>query len=147
MRSVDVRTSIEIDAPRDVVSSYAADPSVAPEWYDNIDSIEWRTEPGVRVGARAAFVARFLGRRLAYTYEIVEYEPGERLVMETAQGPFPMRTEYTWANAGEGRTRMTLRNSGTPSGLASLVAPLLARAMGRENRKDLAKLKELLERR
>ena len=56
-----------------------------------------------------AFVARFLGRLLAHTYEIVEYMPGERLVMRTAQGPFPMETTYTWRADGPDRSRMTLR--------------------------------------
>jgi Polyketide cyclase / dehydrase and lipid transport len=90
-------------------------------------------------------VARFLGRRLAYTYEIVELVPGERLVMRTAEGPFPMETTYTWESVGNQRTRMTLRNRGEPSGFARVGAPVLAAAMRRANRKDLSALKRLLE--
>jgi len=99
------------------------------------------------VGSRLAFVAHFLGRRLAYTYELVELVPGERLVMRTAEGPFPMETTSTWATAGESSTRMTLRNRGEPSGFGKLAAPFMAAAMRRANRKDLARLKAILERR
>ncbi len=94
-----------------------ADPANAPLWYANIDSVEWLTPPPVAVGSRMAFVARFMGRRLAYTYEVVEFVPGQRLLMRTAQGPFPMETTYTWEPDGAG-TRMTLRNRGEPSGFA-----------------------------
>jgi uncharacterized membrane protein len=142
---VDVQTDIVIDRPCAEVAAYAADPSHAPDWYVNIDSVEWLTEPPVRVGSRLAFVARFLGRRLAYTYEIVELSPGERLVMRTAQGPFPMETTYTWQPDGNQRTRMTLRNRGEPAGFSTLMSPFMARAMRRANRKDLAALKEHLE--
>ena len=92
-----------------------------------------------------AFVARFLGRRMAYTYEVVELEPGRKLVMRTAQGPFPMETTYTWEPAGEGETRMTLRNRGEPSGFSKIAAPLMKAAMRRANLKDLALLKTILE--
>jgi uncharacterized protein YndB with AHSA1/START domain len=143
--TVDVTTEIVIERPPEVVAAYAADPANAPAWYANIDSVEWRTAPRVEVGSRAAFVARFLGRRLAYTYELVEVVPGERLVMRTEQGPFPMETTYTWGAAGPGSTRMTLRNRGTPHGFSRLVAPFLAGAVRRANRKDLARLKQLLE--
>ena len=101
-------------------------------------------EPPLRLGSRVAFVASFLGRRLAYTYEVVELAPTERLVMRTAQGPFPMTTTYEWEDAAGG-TRMTLRNAGEPAGFARIGAPMLARAMRRANEQDLRRLKELLE--
>jgi uncharacterized protein YndB with AHSA1/START domain len=143
--AVDVLTETIIDRPLAEVSAYAGNPDNAPRWYVNIQSVEWRTPPPLGVGSRLAFVAHFLGRRLAYTYELVELVPGERLVMRTAEGPFPMETTYTWTAAGEQRTRMTLRNRGEPSGFGRLAAPLMAAAMRRANRKDLARLKALLE--
>jgi uncharacterized membrane protein len=143
--AVDVITETIIDRPRVEVAGYAGNPDNAPKWYVNIKSVEWRTTPPLAVGSRLAFVAHFLGRRLAYTYEIVDLVPGQRLVMHTAEGPFPMETTYTWDAAGEKRTRMTLRNRGEPSGFFRIAAPLMAAAMRRANRKDLHRLKELLE--
>jgi uncharacterized protein YndB with AHSA1/START domain len=143
--AVDVLSEIVINRPCERVAAYTADPSHAPDWYVNIASIEWPAGPPLRVGSRMAFVARFLGRRLAYTYEIVAYVPGEHLVMRTTQGPFPMETTYTWRADGDDRTRMTLRNRGEPAGFSRLVAPFVAVAMRRANRNDLAALKAHLE--
>jgi Polyketide cyclase / dehydrase and lipid transport len=142
--AVDVETSIEIRRPRRVVAAYAADFGNATAWYANIVAVEWETEPPLAVGSRAAFEARFLGRRLVYTYEIREHEPGERLVMGTSQGPFPMETTYTWRDAGAA-TLMSLRNRGEPSGFSRVAAPAMAAAMRRANEKDLERLKQLLE--
>ena len=143
---VDVVTEIVIDRPLREVAAYAANPSNAPEWYANIRSVEWKSDPPARVGSRMAFVAQFLGRRLAYTYEIIELVPEERLVMRTAEGPFPMETTYTWSASGEGATRMTLQNRGEPSGFSKIAAPFMAAAMRRANKKDLELLKSILER-
>jgi uncharacterized protein YndB with AHSA1/START domain len=143
--SVDVQTETTIARPVEEVAAYATDPTNAPEWYANIEAVEWQTEPPVRVGSKVAFVARFLGRRLAYSYEFVELVPGERLVMRTAQGPFPMETTYTWQPTSEGTTRMALRNRGEPSGFSKVTAPFMAAAIRRANRKDLAALRRILE--
>jgi uncharacterized protein YndB with AHSA1/START domain len=138
-------TEVVIDRSVAEVAAYAADPDHAPEWYKNIETVAWETPPPLRVGSRLGFVARFLGRRLAYTYEIREYQPGEKLVMATAEGPFPMETTYTWSPAGESATRMTLRNRGEPSGFSKVAAPAMAAAMRRANQKDLANLRDILE--
>jgi len=143
--SVDVTTEVIVDRPVDLVSAYATDPTKAPLWYANIDTVEWKTPPPAQVGSKVSFVARFLGRRLEYTYEIAALVPGERLVMRTQQGPFPMETTYTWSPTSDGTTRMTLRNRGEPAGFSRLIAPFMAPAMRRANRKDLAKLKSILD--
>jgi len=142
---VDVTSDIVIQQPRAVVATYAADPDNVPCWYKNIKTVEWKTAPPLTVGSQIAFVAHFLGRRMAYTYEVVEWVDSERLVMRTAEGPFPMETQYQWNSVTEGSTRMTLRNHGVPSGFSRVLAPIMAGAMRRANRKDLAILKEILE--
>jgi uncharacterized protein YndB with AHSA1/START domain len=142
---VDVLTETVIARPRAEVAAYAADPDNATSWYENIKAVEWKTPRPLAVGSRVAFVAQFLGRTLAYTYEVREFVPGERLVMRTAEGPFPMETTYTWSDAGDGATRMTLRNRGEPAGFKRVAAPLMERAVRRANRKDLACLKAVVE--
>jgi len=142
--NVDVTTRTDIAAPLSSVAAFASEPDNAPRWYVNIKSVEWLTSRPIGIGSRFAFVAQFLGRRLEYVYQVVEYVPDERLVMRTSDGPFPMETTYAWQPTETG-TRMTLRNRGTPSGFFGIVAPFMSAAMRRANRKDLAALKALLE--
>ena len=142
---VDVVTEIEIARPREEVAAYASDPDNAPRWYRNIESVEWETPPPLAIGSRMAFVARFLGRRLSYTYEVRELVPAERLVMSTAEGPFAMETTYGWADTPEGATLMTLGNRGEPAGFTRLGGPMMAMAMRRANWNDLREIKRILE--
>jgi hypothetical protein len=142
-----VETEIEIARPRAEVAAYACDPDNATKWYRNIRSVEWESTPPLAVGSRIAFVASFLGRRLAYTYVVHELIPGERFVMSTEQGPFPMETTYAWADAPGGATRMTLRNQGEPGPFTKLTVPLIESSIRRANRGDLRRLKEILEQR
>jgi uncharacterized membrane protein len=142
---VDVVTEIVIERPRAEVAAYASNPDNSMAWYKNIKSVEWTTLKPAAVGSRFKFVAQFLGRRLAYTYEVVEWLPGERFVLRTTEGPFPMETTYTWEDAEAGGTRMRLRNRGNPSGFSRLALPIVSRQMRRANNKDLRQLKTVLE--
>src|SRR4051812_43970786 len=142
---VDVSSDILIARPREVVAGFFADPPNAPQRDVNIKSGEWRTPRPLGVGSRIAFVAQFLGRRLAYTYEVIELALPDRFVMRTAEGPFPMETSYIWQPVGLDQTRMTLRNRGAPAGFSRIFAPFMSSAMRRVNRKDLQRLKDVLE--
>lgn len=145
---VDVLTEIKINSPKDEVSGYAANPDNAPEWYANIKSAErlpeWKNKP-IAEGMKIAFNAQFLGKQLKYIYEVTEFIPGEKLVMRTAYGPFPMETIYTWVTNDNHTTQMTLRNKGNPKGFSKLAAPFMSAMMRKENRKDLQRLKGILE--
>ena len=125
----DVVTEIEIARPRADVAAYAADPDNATKWYANIKRAD-RESP-----TRVAFEARFLGKTLHYAYEIAEDVPGERLVMRNDS----METTYEWRDTPGGGTHMTLRTRGAKT--PRLTAPFMRRA----NRKDLTRLKAILE--
>jgi uncharacterized membrane protein len=142
---VDVRTEIEIRRPRRDVADYASNPDNALAWYKHIKDVEWNKAKPLGVGSRIVFVAQFLGKRLDYVYEVKELDRCERFVMATAEGPFPMETTYAWEDTEDGGTKMYLRNRGQPKGFSRVTALLLTRAMRRANRKDLKRLKAVLE--
>jgi len=143
---VDVRTEIEIDRPRPEVAEYASNPDNARTWYEHIKDVSWHSKEPLEVGSRIVFGAYFLGKRLDYVYEVKELEPGERLVMATAEGPFPMETTYAWEDTPSGGTRMSLRNRGQPKGFSRVTSLLLTRSMRKANQRDLERLKSALER-
>lgn len=143
--SVDITVTTVIERPIGEVAAYVGDPSNAPEWYRRISAADWQTDPPVALGSRVTFRARFMGKDLVYTYEVVELSQGEQLTMSTAEGPFPMNTVYTWRPVGDRVTHMTLRNHGEPSGFGRVMAPVMSIAMKRAMTQDLAQLKQLLE--
>lgn len=143
--TVDVITEIAIECPRAVVAANGRGSDQCARLVREYAVGGVADRSPLRVGSRMAVVAHFLGRRLAYAYEVAEIVLDERLVLRTADGPFPMETTYVWESLGDGRTRMALRNRGTPTGFGNIAAPFLSAAMRGANCKDLARLKEILE--
>ena len=142
---VDVITEINIKCPISKVSEFASNPDNVPKWYVNIHYVEWKTPKPLQLGSQIAFKAKFLGRELAYVYEVVEWIPGKTLVMKTANGPFPMETIYTWHPIDDSTTKMVLRNKGNPTGFSKMFTPFMSTMMRRANMKDLREIKAILE--
>ena len=142
---VDVHTEVLILAAKEKVAEFAGDPGNAPAWYKNIKAVKWKTPKPLSLHSRIAFEANFLGRKLAYIYEITEWLPGKKLVMRTSEGPFPMETTYEWKEVSPDVTWMSLRNRGKPTGFTKIIAPFISIAMKNANYKDLKRLKQLME--
>jgi len=140
--TVDVVSEIEIRRPRVEV---VCDQDNAPAWNESVASVEWEPSRPLGEGSRFTHVAEVLGRRVDYAYEVLELVPGERLVVSTEDGPFPLRATYTWADAHRGATTMTLHSYGHPESFGRLSVPVIAKALRRANGKNLAQLKRLLE--
>lgn len=141
---VDVITHITIDKALERVADYACNPNNAPEWYVNIKTVEWKTPQPLNIGSLIAFTAQFMGKKLAYTYEVIEFSE-TKFVMRTAEGPFPMQTSYEFEKIDKNTTKMILRNCGNPTGFSKLFAPLMSRMMRKANQKDLKSIKSILE--
>lgn len=142
---VNVKTQIEILSPINKVSEFAMNPDNAPKWYVNIKSAEWLTQKPLSVGTKVAFKADFLGKKLSYTYAFTEVIPNAKLVMQTDEGPFPMKTTYIFEAVNQSETRMTLINKGEPTGFSKIFTPIMSFMMKRANNKDLLKIKSILE--
>ena len=143
--STDVTVEVTVDRPRADVARYAGDWRNDTEWIGALSEAKLVTEPPFGVGSQVARTASFLGKRIEYVNEVVELEPGARLVMRSVKAPFLMTVTYEFENAGGG-TLMRIRAQGDASGFYRLAGPMLSRAVKRGIAGDLARLKRTLER-
>ena len=142
---IDVVAEITINSPREPVAAYATDPDTDPVWISGITQAKLVTEPPLGRGAQVDRVASFLGKRIEYVLEVVEWTPGSLMVMRSVKGPFPMEVSYRFEDA-PGGTLARINVRGEASGFFRLAAPLLAAGVKRNITKDLKTLKRLMER-
>ena len=141
--SIDISAEIIIDRPKDDVASFVTNPGNDPAWIGGIVESEMLTDPPLGQGTKVRRVAKFLGRRMEYVPEVVEYVPSSRLVMRTDK-PFDMMIAYEFEEMGGG-TRVRLQVQGEGSGFFRLADPLMGPAVRRNVSNDLKALKRLLE--
>jgi hypothetical protein len=144
--AVDVISEITIARPRAEVAAYSADPDNATVWYENIESVGWESPPPLTVGNRLAFVARFWDDAWPTPTRSSTSCQASALRAHCVRA-VPDGDDLHLAGRQRRRdaTRMTLRNRGEPAGFATLSAPMVAAATRRANRKDLERLKRILE--
>jgi len=143
--AVNVQVEVVINRSRSDVASYAMDPGNDPIWISGIVEAKALTEPPLAAGTRVERVAKFLGKRIEYILEVVEYDPETLLVMKSIKGPFPMEVSYRFQET-PGGTLARIQVQGEAGGFYSRIAgPVMSRAVKRSITKDLKTLKRLLE--
>ena len=139
-------STLDIARPADDVFAVISDFSRNPEWQGGMRSAEWTSEPPVAVGSTYDQVARFLGRDVITSFEVVAHEPGRSITIESRQSSFPITVTRSVEPIDETHTRVVADFDGRPGRFFGLLGPLLQRLAERSVREDYARLKELLER-
>ena len=140
-----LQSSLEIGKPADEVFDVVADFARNPEWQGGMRSAVWTSEPPVRVGSTYEQVARFLGRDVVTSFEVVGYEPGRSITIESRASSFPIRVTRSVEPVTDGRSRVIADVSGEPGRFFRLFGPILAQMAERSVRRDYRRLRELLE--
>ena len=144
--STDVTVVTRIARPRPEVAGYATDWRNDPTWIRALRDVRLVTGEPFGVGSQVARVAGFLGRKMEYINEVVEWDGDRRFEMKSVKAPFPMTVVYEFEDAEGDATLMRIRAGGDASGFYRIAAPALNLAVRRGIQGDLAQLKELLER-
>jgi uncharacterized membrane protein len=142
--SIDVVAEVHVRRPRERVAAYMSDPANDPEWIGGLREARLLGDGPLREGSRVAREASFMGRRVEYVNEITKLEPGRILEMRSVKAPFPMHITYTFEERDGGTVvRNQVRGGG---GLLSLGSPAFAPLVRRNVRRDLERMRDVLER-
>lgn len=141
---IKVETQIEVDRPCDLVFGYISDFENNPKWQAGMVECKYTTEARSGLGAGYSQVAKFLGRRVLSTFEVVAYEPGRLVKASSTSGSFPIIFTRMVEPTGSG-CQVTAIVEGDSSGFFKLAEPVMARLVHRSVETDYARLKLVLE--
>lgn len=144
MSRLDIKSSIEIAVAPAAAWQIISDFSRNPEWQKGMRSCRWTTEPPLAVGSRYEQHARFLGKDIVTTFEVIELDPGRRITIDTVEGTFPITVTRTVEPSGQGST-VIARVVGDAGGIFGLITPFMRPLVKRSVDGDYRRLKALLE--
>ena len=142
---IEIVTTTAISRPTGDVFSFVADMTNNPDWQGGMQSCQWTSDPPIRVGSTYDQVASFLGKEIRSSFEVTELDPGRMIRIATTSGSMPIDVTRTVEPIDHEQSRVTAVVRGDPSGLFSVAKPLMKAMVGRNVRRDYARLKEFLE--
>lgn len=143
--ATDVRVELPIMRSRAEVAAYMFDPKHDAEWTSGVIAVNPLTPGRLHVGSRVERTVKFLGKRFAYTYEVVDAR-GDAFVEMTVAQPFPMHIRYELESIDANSTKVAIHARGDASGFYKLMSPIMNRMVRRNIRRDLDALATTLTR-
>ena len=135
--------TITIDRPVDEVFAFLAHFENLPRWNHAIGETRKTSLGPVGMGARYE-QTRTIPTRSVETFEVTAFEPDQTLAISGTLGPFPGRFTYKLESMGN-LTRLVNTVELEPSGLVSIVAPVMMSPIKAAVAVDLDELKQVLE--
>jgi uncharacterized membrane protein len=142
---MDVQSEIVIDRPRDEVFEYMAKLENVPEWLDGCKKVWVLSGDPEAVGGKVAHLDEFMGQEFEAHFEVVEWEPKERMVFEALSGPFRGTSEETLEDEGDDATLVRIRVKGDPAGFLKMLSFGAKRMAQQQIERSLDNLKDILE--
>jgi uncharacterized membrane protein len=136
--------SIEIKRPTDQVFAYVEEIKNLPEWELTISEAE-KTSPG-KIGVGTTFKGKnkVMGRQMAWTSKVTEYEPNKKWGETISSGSTVVKFQMT-CDPIEGGTKFSEIYDMKVGGILKLFSPIMSSSMRKQTKANLAKLKSILE--
>ena len=107
---IEVGASEIIEAPIDEVFEAMSRVESLPDWLVGCRDAWPLSDDPYRVGGRVAHIDEVMGQRFEAHYEVVEWDPGKRVVFKSLSGPFDGISEETFVGEGNAtRVDITIR--------------------------------------
>lgn len=144
---IEITSGVDVAVPAEVAWAVIADFARNPEWQSGMESCRWLTDPPIAIGSRYEQQARFLGRTISTTFEVVGLDGGvdrSSVTIDSIVSTFPLTITRSVRSTPTG-CRIDAVVAGRPDGLMGLLGPLLARLVKRSVDGDYRRLRALLE--
>jgi len=139
-----VKKSVIIDRPVDVVFEYLAKPESSLEWQGSVVESVSLTDGPPSVDTRVKVVQTLMGQTATTTFRTTAFEPNRRISFTTESGPIPIDGTIE-CEAVDGGTQATFTLTGEPTGMLALMGVALQQIAQGEMNRDTMRLKEILE--
>jgi uncharacterized protein YndB with AHSA1/START domain len=139
-----VRFAVEVAidrAPEDVFA-LLTDIDRMPEWQNSAASAS--ADVALGRGTRIRETRRLMGREFKVVHEVTAYDPPHRFDVESVEGPIPLTIRHTLEPSGGG-THLEVVVEAQPKGMLRFAAAGIAKTGEAELRRDVERLKEILE--
>jgi len=104
----------------------------------------WTSDPPMQIGSTYDQTARFLGRPIVSSFEVVEYVADTKVRIRTTKSTLPLDITREVAPRDGGGTILKAVIRGEPQGLMRWLNPLTQRMVERNIKADYARLEALL---
>jgi len=141
---VRVVANVIVKLPIERVFDAASDPETHLQWETSTIKVIKVSVGPMGIGTKHQGSVRFLGQRINWESEVIEYHPNSRVVYSITAGSMQFKEKWHFEDV-EQNTKVTFIFEGDLRGFLRLFSPVAVWAWQRQAYKDLAKMKTILE--
>ena len=140
---IKVEHSVIISRTVEEVFSFLSNFEHYPRWQSGILETQQMPQGTTFVGTTVKQVRWFLGRRLDYLGEVIEYQENKKIWVKSVSGPYPFEGGYALESV-DGGTKVTFFLRVQPRGVLMFTQSLVARELKKQMEMDSSRLQDLL---